>query len=71
MPAVHVGYAVTLPPASVGVFSLENVKLAAGLGLPLLTGKPVVDFSFAERAHPGRLIYAETVEVDAALVAAS
>lgn len=51
-PAVHVGYAVTLPPASVGVFSLENIKLGAGLGLPLLTGKPVVDFSFAERAHP-------------------
>ena len=42
----------TLPPASVGVFSLENIKLSAGLELPLLTGKPVVDFAFAERAHP-------------------
>ena len=42
----------TLPPAAVGVFSLENIKLAAGLDLPLLTGKPQVDFSFAERAHP-------------------
>ena len=42
----------TLPPAAVGVFSLENIKLAAGLELPLLTGKPLVDFSFAERAHP-------------------
>jgi len=51
-PGVHVGYGVTLPPASVGVFSLENIKLSAGLELPLLTGKPVVDFAFAERAHP-------------------
>ena len=51
-PGVHVGYGVTLPPAAVGVFSLENIKLAAGLDLPLLTGKPQVDFSFAERAHP-------------------
>jgi len=51
-PGVHVGYAVTLPPAAVGVFSLENIKLSAGLELPLLTGKPLVDFSFAERAHP-------------------
>ena len=51
-PGVHVGYGVTLPPASVGVFSLENIKLGAGLSLPLLTGKPVVDFAFAERAHP-------------------
>lgn len=52
VPSVRVGYGVTLPPASVGVFSLENIKLAAGLELPLLTGKPLVDFSFAERAHP-------------------
>jgi hypothetical protein len=51
-PGVHVGYGVTLPPAAVGVFSLENIKLSAGLDLPLLTGKPLVDFSFAERAHP-------------------
>ena len=42
----------TLPPAAVGVFSLENISLSAGLDLPLLTGKPLVDFSFAERAHP-------------------
>jgi hypothetical protein len=51
-PGIHVGYGVTLPPAAVGVFSLENIKLSAGLDLPLLTGKPLVDFSFAERAHP-------------------
>jgi hypothetical protein len=51
-PGVHVGYGVTLPPAAVGVFSLENIKLSAGLDLPLLTGKPLVDFAFAERAHP-------------------
>jgi len=51
-PGVHVGYGVTLPPAAVGVFSLENIKLSAGLDLPLLTGKPVIDFGFAERHHP-------------------
>src|SRR5262245_4520345 len=51
-PGVHVGYGITLPPASVGVFSLENIKLSAGLDLPLLTGKPLVDFGFAERHHP-------------------
>jgi hypothetical protein len=51
-PGVHVGYAVTLPPAPLGVFSLENIKLGAGLSLPLITGKPVIDFAFCERAHP-------------------
>jgi hypothetical protein len=51
-PGVHVGYGVTLPPAAVGVFSLENIKLSAGLDLPLLTGKPIIDFGFAERHHP-------------------
>jgi hypothetical protein len=51
-PGIHVGYGVTLPPAAVGVFSLENISLSAGLDLPLLTGKPLLDFSFAERHHP-------------------
>jgi hypothetical protein len=51
-PGVHVGYGVTLPPAAVGVFSLENIMLSAGLDLPLLTGKPIIDFGFAERHHP-------------------
>jgi len=51
-PGIHVGYGVTLPPAAVGVFSLENIKLSAGLDLPLLTGKPLIDFGFAERHHP-------------------
>jgi hypothetical protein len=52
VPGVHVGYGVTLPPAAVGVFSLENIMLSAGLDLPLLTGKPIIDFGFAERHHP-------------------
>jgi hypothetical protein len=51
-PGVHVGYGVTLPPAAVGVFSLENIALSAGLDLPLITGKPIIDFGFAERHHP-------------------
>ncbi|MGZ5904006.1 MAG: hypothetical protein ACXWKQ_01550 [Reyranella sp.] len=51
-PGVHVGYGITLPPAGVGVFSLENISLSAGLDLPLLSGKPVIDIAFAERHNP-------------------
>jgi hypothetical protein len=51
-PGVHVGYGITLPPAGVGVFSLENISLSAGLDLPLLSGKPVIDLAFAERHNP-------------------
>jgi hypothetical protein len=51
-PGVHVGYGVTLPPAGVGVFSLENISLSAGLDLPLISGKPVIDIAFAERHNP-------------------
>ncbi len=51
-PGVHVGYGITLPPAGVGVFSLENIALSAGLDLPLLSGKPVIDIAFAERHNP-------------------
>jgi len=51
-PGVHVGYGITLPPAGVGVFSLENIALSAGLDLPLLSGKPVIDIAFAARHNP-------------------
>ena len=42
-------YAVTIPPASVGIFSLRNIALSACLTLPFEDGKPVFDFSFARR----------------------
>ena len=51
-PGVHIGYGITLPPAGVGVFSLENIALSAGLDLPLLSGKPVIDIAFAARHSP-------------------
>ena len=49
---MHIGYGITLPPAGVGVFSLENIALSAGLDLPLLSGKPVIDIAFAARHSP-------------------
>lgn len=45
-------YAIGLPPLTVGVFSLEQVSLSAGLTLPFLDGTPLFDFGFAERHHP-------------------
>ena len=45
-------YAIGLPPLTVAVFSLEQVKLSTGLTLPFLDGTPLFDFGFAERHHP-------------------
>src|SRR5262249_52133068 len=50
--AVKAGLAISLPPASVGVFSLKNIAFSAGLTIPLLDGKPIVDFGFARRDNP-------------------
>jgi len=49
---IRAGYAITLPPATVGVFALKNLRLAAGLELPFLDGRPMVDFGFASRSDP-------------------
>jgi hypothetical protein len=49
---VHVGYALPLPNLPVGVFSLENMAISAGLSLPFLSGRPQLDVGFAERDHP-------------------
>jgi hypothetical protein len=49
---VKAGLAITLPPASVGVFSLKNISFSAGLTIPFLDGKAVVDFGFARRDNP-------------------
>ena len=51
-PAVRAGFAFALPPLTVGVFTLKDVKLGAALTLPFLDGKPVFDFNISERAHP-------------------
>jgi len=49
---IHAGFAIGLPPLAVGVFSLKDVSLGAGLTLPFLDGKPVVDFNVSRRDHP-------------------
>jgi hypothetical protein len=49
---VRAGLDLSLPPASVGVFSLKNIAFSAGLTLPFLDGKAVVDFGFARRDNP-------------------
>src|SRR5262249_33216426 len=45
-------YAVPLPPIQVGVMSLQHATFGAGLTLPFMDGRPLVDFTFAERSHP-------------------
>jgi hypothetical protein len=49
---IRAGFAFALPPLTVGVFTLKDVKLGAGLTLPFLEGKPSFDFNISERAHP-------------------
>ncbi len=49
---IRAGFAFALPPLTVGVFSLKDVKLDAALTLPFIDGKPVFDFNISERPHP-------------------
>jgi hypothetical protein len=49
---IRAGFSIALPPLSVGIFALKDVKLSSGLELPFADGKPLVDFSFCERHHP-------------------
>jgi hypothetical protein len=49
---IRAGFAIGLPPIAVGVFSLKDVHLGAGLALPFLDGKPVFDFEVSRRDHP-------------------
>jgi hypothetical protein len=50
---VEVGYSLPVPSIGVGVFSLENIRLAAGLTLPFLPPSPLrFRFAFSERDHP-------------------
>jgi hypothetical protein len=49
---VRAGFAIALPPLSVGVFTLRDVALGAALTLPFADGKPVVDFNVSRRDHP-------------------
>jgi hypothetical protein len=51
-PGIRAGFAFALPPLTVAVFTLKDVKLGAALTLPFLDGKPVFDFNISERPHP-------------------
>jgi hypothetical protein len=55
---VHAGFSVALPPASVGVFSLSNIRLGAFVELPFTEGRPLFDFAFALRQDPFTLAVA-------------
>jgi hypothetical protein len=50
--AITVEYSVQLPTIAVGVFSLQNVALAAGLALPLDGAPASVDFAVSTRERP-------------------
>lgn len=49
---IRAGFAFTLPPVAVGVFSLRDITLGAALTLPFIDGKPVLDFRVSERSQP-------------------
>jgi len=49
---VKASLGITLPPAEVGVFALKNISFFAGLTIPFLDGKPIVEFAFARRDNP-------------------
>lgn len=49
---LKVSYTLGLPPISIGVFSLENISIMAGVDLPWLDGKPAFEFAFATRSKP-------------------
>jgi hypothetical protein len=49
---LKVSYTLGLPPISIGVFSLENIAITAGLDLPYLDGQPGFEFAFCSRSSP-------------------
>jgi hypothetical protein len=49
---IKAGYSLGIPTISMGIFSIQNISLSAGLMIPF-TGQPVrVRFAFSEREHP-------------------
>ncbi|MCB4771562.1 hypothetical protein LGR54_23405 [Ancylobacter sp. Lp-2] len=53
--SIEVGFALPLPPAAFGVFSIRNIAIGTSLVLPFLTGRPSLAFSFASREKPFQL----------------
>ncbi|MEM9839287.1 MAG: hypothetical protein AAF830_09040, partial [Pseudomonadota bacterium] len=46
---LSVGYAISLPPANIGVATLQNISLGARASISFTGGPPSVRFNFAER----------------------
>jgi hypothetical protein len=55
---ITAGFSVGLPNIAVGVFSLENLSLAAGFAVPFVGPPMSVWFRFCERENPARLTVA-------------
>lgn len=50
---LSLGYTLGIPTVGVGIFSLQNISLSAGVFLPLLTGKKLnFHFAFCQRQQP-------------------
>lgn len=49
---VTAGYSLGLPGAGIGIFSLEQVTLSAGVTLPFDDSPAAVRLAFSERSHP-------------------
>jgi hypothetical protein len=49
---VSAGFSLALPTIGVGIFSLQDVSLAAGFHLPFVGGAAALRFAFCERDHP-------------------
>jgi hypothetical protein len=49
---IRVSYTLGLPSISIGVFSLQNIAIMAGVDLPYLNGEPGFEFAFCSRGSP-------------------
>jgi hypothetical protein len=50
---INLGYSLGIPSVGVGIFSMQNISLSAGVFLPLLTGKQLnFHFAFCTRQQP-------------------
>jgi hypothetical protein len=53
---VRAGYTFALPPIEVGVLSIKNASISAGVFLPFLQDQARVRFAFCERHRPFQLV---------------
>jgi hypothetical protein len=49
---LDVGYTLALPPASVGIFAMQDIALSTGLHVPFTDGKLGFRFAISSREHP-------------------